>query len=166
MEKELPKIDLPTDWLIGNDINKDLLNMYANYPVRLKCEIFVLCVEGKIEASVNLNKIYVNPNDVITLTPGSIFQVNSVEGNLKIYFLGFSSHYIEQKNHSRAMLDVIYWTLGKPVLSLKPQGAQLMEEYLKMLLRKNSNVPSIIKHSFGVDDLKLIVRKNMHCSVI
>ena len=33
------------------------------------------------------------------------------------------------------MLDVIYWTLGKPVLSLKPQGAQLMEEYLKMLLR-------------------------------
>lgn len=135
MEKELPKIDLPTDWLIGNDINKDLLNMYANYPVRLKCEIFVLCMEGKIEASVNLNKIYVNPNDVITLTPGSIFQVNSVEGNLKIYFLGFSSHYIEQKNHSRAMLDVIYWTLGKPVLSLKPQGAQLMEEYLKMLLR-------------------------------
>lgn len=135
MEKELPKIDLPTDWLIGNDINKDLLNMYANYPVRLKCEIFVLCMEGKIEASVNLNKIYVNPNDVITLTPGSIFQINSVEGNLKIYFLGFSSHYIEQKNHSRAMLDVIYWTLGKPVLSLKPQGAQLMEEYLKMLLR-------------------------------
>lgn len=135
MDKELPKIDLPSDWLIGNDINKDLLNMYANYPVRLKCEIFVLCMEGKIEALVNLNKIYVNPNDVITLTPGSIFQVNSVEGNLRIYFLGFSSHYIEQKNHSRTMLDVIYWTLGKPVLSLKPQGAKLMEEYLKMLIK-------------------------------
>ena len=108
MEKELPKIDLPTDWLIGNDINKDLLNMYANYPVRLKCEIFVLCMEGKIEASVNLNKIYVNPNDVITLTPGSIFQVNSVEGNLKIYFLGFSSHYIadcQQIHQSAGSMD-------------------------------------------------------------
>lgn len=89
-EKELPKIDFPENWLIGTDISKELLSLYYNYPVRLKCEIFALCMDGEIEVSVNLNRISIRKNDVITLVPGTIFQIHSVEGNLKIYFLGFS----------------------------------------------------------------------------
>ena len=135
MEKELPKIDLPEDWLIGTDIHKDLLSLYTNYPVRLRCEIFVLCMDGKVEAAINLNKITVRANDVITLTPGSIFQINHIEGNLKIYFLGFSSHYLEQKEHSRILLDSIYLTLGRPIISLPPEGAKIMEEYFRLLIR-------------------------------
>ena len=61
MEKELPKIDLPEEWLVGIGISKELLGLYRNYPVRLKCEIFVLCTSGEVEASVNLNKITVEP---------------------------------------------------------------------------------------------------------
>ena len=54
--KELPKIDLPEEWLIGTGVNKALLSLYTNFPCRLKSEIFVLCMEGEIEASVNLNR--------------------------------------------------------------------------------------------------------------
>ena len=82
MEKELPKIDLPEEWLVGTGISKELLGLYRNYPVRLKCEIFVLCTSGEVEASVNLNKITVEPNDFIVLTPGSIFQINDIKGDL------------------------------------------------------------------------------------
>ena len=57
--KELPKIDLPEEWLIGTGVNKALLSLYTNFPCRLKSEIFVLCMEGEIEASVNLNRITV-----------------------------------------------------------------------------------------------------------
>ena len=32
MDKELPKIDLPEDWLAGTDINKELLGLYTNFP--------------------------------------------------------------------------------------------------------------------------------------
>lgn len=53
--EELPKIDLPEEWLIGTGVNKELLNLYTNFPCRLKSEIFVLCMDGEIEASVNLN---------------------------------------------------------------------------------------------------------------
>ena len=77
MDKELPKIDLPEDWLAGTDINKELLGLYTNFPVRLKCEVFVLCIEGTVEATLNLNKIQVYPHSLVTLPPGSIFQVNS-----------------------------------------------------------------------------------------
>ena len=37
MENDIPKIDLPDDWIIGNLSHKDigLLSLYANYPCRL-----------------------------------------------------------------------------------------------------------------------------------
>ena len=74
-EKELPKIDLPEEWVIGTDINKDLLSLYTHYPVRLKCEMFVLCTRGEVKALINLNEVQVHANDVITLMPGTIFHI-------------------------------------------------------------------------------------------
>lgn len=131
---DIPKIDLPEDWLIGTDIQKELLSLYTNYPVRLKCEIFVLCMDGELEASINLNKVKIKANDVIALTPGSIFQIDRIEGNLKIYFLGFSASYVEQKENSRILLDTMYHTLGRPILSLSENGAKLLEEYFNLLI--------------------------------
>ena len=55
MEKELPKIDLPEEWIVGTGISKELLSLYTNFPCRIKSEIFVLCLGGEVEASVNLN---------------------------------------------------------------------------------------------------------------
>ena len=43
--EELPKIDLPEEWLIGTAVNKELLNLYTNFPCRLKSDIFVLCMK-------------------------------------------------------------------------------------------------------------------------
>ena len=114
MEKELPKFDLPEDWLAGTDISKELLGLYKNYPVRLKCEIIALCMDGEIDASVNLNRITVMRNDIITLMPGSIFQINDIKGELKIFFIGFSSKYVERNDKAKTMLDAIYSTSGKP----------------------------------------------------
>ena len=145
MEKELPKIDLPEDWLAGTDINKELLGLYTNFPVRLKCEVFVLCIEGTVEATLNLNKIQVYPHSLVTLPPGSIFQVNSIEGELKIYILGFSSQYIEENQHSHFLLDTMYHTLGKPVCSLNEKGVQIAESYFKLMIDLYENLPDKAK---------------------
>ena len=90
MENDIPKIDLPEDWIIGNLSHKDigLLNLYANYPCRLKAEIFVLCMQGEIEASINLTRYQVKPGSFITILPGTILQIHKIEGDLQIYFMG------------------------------------------------------------------------------
>lgn len=141
MEKELPKIDLPEEWVIGTGISKELLGLYTNYPVRLKCEIFVLCMGGQAKASVNLNHVTVRENDVITLTPGTIFQIHGLEGDLKIYFLGFSSQYMGHSDQTRSMLETILFTLGRPVISLRPEGARMLEEYLCFLINLYERLP-------------------------
>lgn len=56
--KELPKLDIPEDWIIGTDISREILNMYTNFPCRLKAGIFVLCLQGEIEASIDADKLY------------------------------------------------------------------------------------------------------------
>ena len=145
MEKELPKIDLPEEWLVGTGISKELLGLYRNYPVRLKCEIFVLCTSGEVEASVNLNKITVEPNDFIVLTPGSIFQINDIKGDLNIYFGGFSSQFMEHNLQSHSFLDTMYITLGRPVINLKPEGAKMMEEYMQLLIKMYEFLPEKIR---------------------
>lgn len=45
--KELPKLDIPEDWIVGKDISREILNMYTNFPCRLKAGIFVLCMGGR-----------------------------------------------------------------------------------------------------------------------
>lgn len=147
MEEKLPKIDLPEDWVIGTDISRELLSLYTNYPLRLKCEIFVLCMSGEVDASVNLNRIAVRANDVVTLTPGSVFQIHRVEGDLKIYFLGFSSQCVEQADRSRSIFDAMHLTLARPVVSLKPQGARMLEEYLCMVIRMYTFLSERIRKS-------------------
>ena len=149
MGKELPKIDLPEDWVIGTDIKKELLALYTNYPVRLKCEMFVLCMSGMVEASVNLNRISVKGNDVITLTPGTIFQIHNVTGDLKIYFLGFSSQYMKHCGQAHSMLEAILFTLGRPVISLKPAGASMLETYLQFLIKMYEHFPEKVRHEIS-----------------
>ena len=50
MQNELPKIDIPVDCVAGTDITKELLNLYTDSPCRLTAGIFVLFLDGAIEA--------------------------------------------------------------------------------------------------------------------
>lgn len=135
-DKDIPQIDLPDEeWIVGTDISEELLSLYANYPVRLKCEGVALLMAGEVEASMNLHRMTVRPNDLITLPPGTIFQIHKVSGPLRIYFLGFSSAYIHQCHSSSTVLASLYSALNKPNLSLRPEGAVLLEEYMNLLIR-------------------------------
>lgn len=139
MENDIPKIDIPTDWIIGTDISKDILSLYTNFPCRLKAEIFVLCMQGNIEASVNLSRYNVKPYDFITILPGSILQIHRVEGDLKIYFIGFSSDFIGHANLVKPILDIIYTIRDNPVISLRENSAFLFEDYFSLLIRIHSH---------------------------
>lgn len=135
MEKEIPKIDLPLNMIIGTDISPEILNLYTNFPCRLKAEIFVFCMEGEIEASIDLNRISVKAFDFITILPGSIFQIHKVPSDLKIYFMGFSSSFLGQANMLKNTMDIIYRIKERPVISLREKAAYLMKEYFELLIK-------------------------------
>lgn len=135
MENDIPKIDIPVDWVIGTDISKEILNLYTDYPCRMKAQIFVLCLEGTIEASVNLARHTVKPFDFVTILPGSILQIHRIEGDIRIYFMGFSSDFIQHANMVKSIKDVLFAVRENPVISLQEKGVRLMEDYFSLLLK-------------------------------
>lgn len=152
MQKELPKIDITVDFVIGSteDIDLNILNLYTQYPCRLKAEIFVLCMDGCVDASINLSEYRIKKHDFVTLSPGSIIQINQIKGNLKLYFMVFSSEFINGLNKSKPIIDLIYVTKNHPVLSLPEEFASIYEEFFllmkKVYYKKRSSYnPEILK---------------------
>lgn len=155
MDKEIPKIDLPENCIIGQLSREDtgLLSLYANFPCRLKAGIFVLCMEGIIEASINLARFRVNPHSFITILPGTIFQIHQIEGDVKINFMGFSSAFIQQANVHKS-LDAIYAIKENPVIELDQTAAEVLKDYMNVLaktylLYNKQLSPEILKHLFS-----------------
>lgn len=142
MEKTLPKIDIPNNYTIGTGINETILNLYRDYPCRLNAEIFVLCMGGTIDATINLNRQIIKQYDLITLSPGSIIQLHQVEGNLKIYYMIFSSHFITSVNIAKSLIDFLYIVKSNPVISLPQKFAEIYEEYFSLLIRTNEMHPT------------------------
>lgn len=150
IDNDIPKIDLPEDWIIGKLTKSEigLLNLYANYPCRLKAEIFVLCLQGDLEASIDLTRYKVRPGNFITIQPGTILQIYRVEGDLEIYFMGFSSNFISQSNLNKMAVDMHYAAKDTPIIELKEKPVELLEDYFSLLLKTYNNTckPALNKH--------------------
>ena len=145
IDNDIPK----KDWIIGKLTKSEigLLNLYANYPCRLKAEIFVLCLQGDLEASIDLTRYKVRPGNFITIQPGTILQIYRVEGDLEIYFMGFSSNFISQSNLNKMAVDMHYAAKDTPIIELKEKPVELLEDYFSLLLKTyNTCKPALNKH--------------------
>jgi len=160
IEKDIPKIDLPRDFVIGELSQSDigLLNLYANYPCRLKAEIFVLCLRGEFEASINMTRHSVKPLSFVSILPGTIFQIHRIEGDVEIYFMGFSSDFVSRTNIVKPFMDILFLIRESPVIRLKNEtGAMLLKDYFSLLERT---------YSFCGPQLKPNVLNHLHTGVL
>lgn len=132
MNEEIPKIDLPGEWIVDTNVNRKLLEKYSMYPVRLKCEIILLCRGGEIEATININRIVVKNHDLVIITTGSILQIQKIEGDPEVYILGFSQQYIDHHNQVH-MPETLYILMGKAKITLKPAEADTLKNYFLFL---------------------------------
>lgn len=137
MNTELPKIDIPEDMIIDTmrSHSTGILLSYANFPCRLKAQIWILCTGGQLEASINLTRFTVRKNDFITLLPGTILQIHKIEGDWEIYFMGFSSAFIESIQLSKPALDILYAVKESPALTLSPDIMPLIKQYFDLLIQ-------------------------------
>lgn len=117
MNANLPQLDLPRDYVVGNDITEAILNFYKQ-TCRLKAGIFVLCVEGNLRASINLTEYTLKPNDFITLMPGSIIQFCEQKESFRLSFIGFSSEFMDCVNMIKSTMSALPTIYENPVIAL------------------------------------------------
>ena len=139
MQKDLPKIDIPIQSIVGTDITKELLNLYTDSPCRLKAGIFVLLLDGDIEASINLVRYQIQPKSFIILLPQSILQIHQANGNLKIYFIGFSSEFLQNNNLFKIIPEYYYQMRERPIIALEENDKLIYHSYFDLLLKAQEN---------------------------
>ena len=131
MENELPKIDLPEDLITGRLTDTMILNLYAHFPCRIKAEIFVLCRKGEVDASINLKHYHVGDNCFLILLPGTVFQINRIEGDVDIYFGGVSSDFLRSVQPIKSVIDVSYAIKRNPCVVLRPEAIEMAQSYFE-----------------------------------
>ena len=75
IDGNLPKFDLPIDFIADDSITGDILNMYSRFPCQIKAGLFILCTEGTVRATINLLEVVIRRNDFITLLPNSFIHM-------------------------------------------------------------------------------------------
>ena len=134
MNANLPQLDLPRDYVVGNDITEAILNFYKQ-TCRLKAGIFVLCVEGNLRASINLTEYTLKPNDFITLMPGSIIQFCEQKESFRLSFIGFSSEFMDCVNMIKSTMSALPTIYENPVIALNEDRADFINDYFHLLER-------------------------------
>ena len=132
---ELPKFDLPIDFVVTDEIPVALLQNYARFPCKIKACLFILCTRGEVRATVNLTHLTIRTGSFITLLPGSFIQVESISSDIHLYVVGYSSEFMARSNYLKLVVDDFHSILQHPALSLPPRITRLYEQAYRLLMR-------------------------------
>lgn len=132
-DNQFPKIDIPTDFLIVNEVDIGTLSLYTNYPCRIKAQVFIFCLGGELEAELNLVPYKFRAKDFATVLPDSIIQIKRVTEDLKIYVVLFSSQFMGAVNTLNVTFDIVQSIYEHPIVALSDKMFEVFEDYFGLV---------------------------------
>lgn len=135
MNDSIPKLDLPVDFIVGDNITGEILNLYGRFPCKIKAGIFVLCQCGQIRATINLKEYTIGASSFVTLLPNSFIQIHEVSDDIHLYFAGFSSAFMDSVNYIKTAIDFLPGTVESPIISLPKDLIPLYEDAFSLLMK-------------------------------
>lgn len=133
--------DITNDFIVGDRITKETLNKYSKLPHKIKAGLFLLCVEGSVQASINLAKYTINKYDFVTLVPSNFIQFHEISDDARFYFAGFSSEFMTNINFIKSTMSFLPVITEHPIMPLEESVAQLIECVNRdITVRRNSRI--------------------------
>lgn len=153
IDGDLPKFDIPKDFIVGDGITGEILNLYGLFPCKIKAGVFAFCAKGTIRATVNLNECMIQANDFVTLLPNTFIQIHEVSPDAEVCFAAFSSQFLEGINFIRSISNLIVSIIENPVAHVSDTTAALYKDFFGLLVRAGNDPDAIL----FADNLKPIL---------
>lgn len=134
MDDNIPKFDIPLDFIVGDSITGEILNQYGRFPCKIKAGIFVLCTEGTARATVNLTEFTIKKHDFITLPPGCFIQIHEVSDDIRLSFAGFSSKFVSEINYIKTITNYLPVIFDNPIMPLPENISSLYHQAFNLLI--------------------------------
>ena len=141
MEKEIPTFDFTSDFIVGDQVTKETLNEYSRLPHKIKAGLFLLCVEGSVQISVNLTKFTIKKYDFLTLVPGNFIQFHEASDDARFYYAGFSAEFMTNINFIKSSMSFMPIITEHPVMPLDKAVAELYIDGYRLLIRAQALKP-------------------------
>ena len=94
MEESRLLFEISEDIVAKENVSADDLQDYLENPYHVKGTIFVVCMKGSIEVTLNYGRYIVRENDYITLLDNSFLQIHNVSPDLRFSYAGFSPKHL------------------------------------------------------------------------
>lgn len=144
IDVDLPKFDIPKDYIVGDGITGDILNMYGLFPCKIKAGVFAFCTQGTIRLTINLSEYTVRANDFVTLLPNTFIQIHEVSDDARVCFVAFSSRFLEGINFIRTISNLIVTIIENPAVPLSENAAAIYKDFFALLVRADNDPDSIL----------------------
>lgn len=141
-ENNIPLLDCPVDYLIG-DASGKVLNEYGRFPCKIKCGVYALMVRGSAKATINITQYDFVQNDVLLLEPGSFLLIHEFSEDALVYYVLFSSSFLEKNTFSQRM-SLASLHLSSPIMHLTQEKADVFADLSKLLTKACNTTPSML----------------------
>ena len=172
-DSKLPQFDMPMDFLVYDDIRKDLLSYYGAFPCKIYACVFCYITAGQVKASVNLWDHDIKAGDFVLVTPGSFIQIKEVSDDVRVSFMGFSSTFLKRLNFWKLISPLLVDLIKQPVFSMGDELGGIYRDYFALMTRASA-LPAafqseMIGHSamnFLIESLHNAIQAKMVANVV
>ncbi len=160
MDKNLPALDIPQDFLAGGNIDIDILHYYTRFPCKIRAAIFFMPTAGSMRATVNFSEFTVRKGEFVFLVPDSYIQIHSITRNFRFYFAAFSAAFLDKVNMTSTTFEFIPAISQNPVLKLSETLYPLFTDFYELLF-KWSTCPELSVNTNSVKSVLSIIMQQI-----
>lgn len=140
----LPKFDIPKDFIVGDNISCEILNMYGLFPCKIKAGVFAFCLRGTIRATINLKEYNIGASDFVSLLPNSFIQIHEVSADAQVSFAAFSSQFLEGVNYIKTISSLLITVMENPIMSLNENTSSVYRDFFSLLVKADADPDAIL----------------------
>lgn len=141
-ENKIPLLDCPVDYLVG-DASGKIMNEYGRFPCKIMCGVYALMVRGTAFATIDIMQHEFKTNDVLMLQPGSFLLIHEFSEDALVYYILFSSKFIEKNTFSNH-LSMVPRNIPQTVVHLNEQNAPVIKGMADVLFAASNCQPSML----------------------
>jgi len=141
-ENQIPLLDCPVDYLVG-DASGKIMNEYGRFPCKIMCGVFAFMVRGTAKATLDITQYEFKQNDVLLMQPGSFLLIHEFSEDALVYYLLFSSKFLE-KNTFTSRMSLVQANVVNPIISLPEDRAAVIKGMADVLMQASNCRPSML----------------------
>lgn len=142
-EKNIPLLDCPVDYLIG-DASGKILNEYGRFPCKIACGVYAFMVRGTAKATINITRCEFHANDLLFLEPGSFLLIHEFSEDALVYYVLFSASFLDKHTFINSRLNFVPGQLNQFLVHLEPERGELVSCLYDVLLKASNCHPSAL----------------------